>query len=55
MIPYIPEEIRGKIKFIHCDVKVKDGVRLNEKEQEIFDKFREHIQEKSKSRMDDDE
>ena len=40
MIPFIPEEIRGKIKFIHEDVRVKDGVELNEEEKQIFDKFR---------------
>ena len=53
MIPYIPEEIQGKITFTHKDVKVKDGIKLTEEEQKIFDEFREHIRsEFNKSRMD---
>lgn len=40
MIPFIPKELDGKITFIHHDVKVKDGISLNESEMKIFDKFR---------------
>ena len=44
MIPYIPKEIEGKIKFSYLDVQVKDGIVLNEEEEKIFNEFRKHIQ-----------
>ena len=43
MIPFIPEEIQGKIKFIH-------------EEKQIFDKFRTNLRKSfAKPRMDDDD
>lgn len=53
MIPYIPKEIKGKIKFSHLDVQVKGGIVLNEEEEKIFNEFRKHIQ--NYSRFDDDD
>lgn len=55
MIPLIPKEIQGKIKFKHKDVLLKEGIVLNEAELEIFDKFREHIRNAERMEDDDDE
>ena len=52
MIPWIPKELEGKITFIHHDVKVKEGIKLTEEEQKIFDKFRDSMRKQAESRMD---
>lgn len=52
MIPMIPEEIQGKIEFKPGDVALKQDVKLTAEEQEIFEKFRDHIRERTVSRMD---
>ena len=55
MIPLIPKEIQGKIKFKHKDVLLKKEIVLNEAELEIFNKFREHIRNAERMEDDDDE
>lgn len=43
MLPIVPKEIADKIRFENRDVYVEDGIKLTKKEQEVFDKFREHL------------
>ena len=43
MIPIIPTELDGKIKFCHHDVKIKDDVTLSEEEMKVFQKFRNNL------------
>lgn len=52
MIPLIPKEIQGKIRFKPGDVAIKEGIVLKDDERKIFDKFRASMREQAKSRMD---
>lgn len=52
MLPYIPKELMGKIKFIPESVEPKDDVVFTEEEQEIFEKFKKEIEYSNKHRFD---
>lgn len=52
MLPFIPKELMGKIDFIPGSVKTKDDVTFTEKEQKIFEKFKEEIEYSNKHRFD---
>lgn len=52
MIPYIPKELRGKIRFVNDSVLPKNDVVFTKEEQKIFEKFKEEIEYSSKHRFD---
>lgn len=52
MLPYIPKELMGKIRFANDSVFPKDDVVFTEEEQKIFEKFKEEIEYSSKHRYD---
>ena len=51
MMPCVPKEISGKIKFINHDVIIKKGITLNEEEKKIYDKFRKNLKQGLKERI----
>ena len=52
MLPFIPKELLGKIRFANDSVAPKEGVIFTEEEQKIFEKFKEEIEYSSKHRFD---
>lgn len=51
MLPIVPEEISGKIKFWNNDVFVKEDIKLSENEQQVFDEFRERLKKSNRERF----
>lgn len=51
MIPMIPKELVGKIRFKNSDVFIKEGVILTEEEQDLFTRFRKSVVEGWKDRF----
>ncbi len=52
MLPFIPKELMGKIKFIPGSVMPEDEVVFTEEEQKIFEKFKKEIESSNKHRFD---
>lgn len=52
MLPFIPKELMGKIRFANNSVFPKDNVIFTEEEQKIFEKFKEEIEYSNKHRFD---
>lgn len=52
MLPIIPKELMGKICFIPGSVALEENVTLSEKEQKIFEKFKEYIEYSNEHRFD---
>lgn len=52
MLPFIPKELMGKIRFIPGSVVPEDKVTFTEEEQKIFEKFKEEIEFSNKHRFD---
>lgn len=52
MLPFIPKELMGKIKFIPGSVMPEDEVVFTEEEQKIFEKLKKEIESSNKHRFD---
>lgn len=46
-----PKKLEGKIKFIHNDVVVRDGVEMTNEEKELLEKYRKDLKEESENRF----
>ncbi len=51
MIPYIPKELDGKLKFRENDVFVKEDVKLNDLEIKMYEEFRRDLKEELRERV----
>ena len=51
MIILPPKEIEDKIKFIHNDVVVIDGVKMTEEERKLLEQYRKVLKEENENRI----